>query len=137
MTPAHDIQPLILFDGYCNLCNSSVQFIIARDPGAKFHFSALDSAPARIILEKLTVAGPLPDSMVLIEDNKLFTRSTAALRIARRLRLPWPLLYVFVIIPRPIRDWLYDIVARNRYRWFGRRDTCMTPRPDLSRRFLQ
>jgi predicted DCC family thiol-disulfide oxidoreductase YuxK len=125
---------VLLFDGVCTLCNGFVQFVIERDPAARFQFAALQSDAAVRLLG--VAPPPLPDSLVLIEDGRLFTRSTAALRVARGLRFPWPLAYVFVAVPRPVRDWVYDAVARNRYRWFGRRDVCMVPTPELRSRFL-
>ncbi len=128
-------QPIILFDGVCNLCTRSVRFIIRRDPRARFRFAALDS-PAAVGLAK-AAGGPVhTDTIALVEGGRIFTRSTAALRIARGLRWPWPLLYGFIAVPRPLRDWVYRIVARNRYRWFGRGDACMVPTPDLRDRFL-
>jgi predicted DCC family thiol-disulfide oxidoreductase YuxK len=127
---------VILFDGVCNLCNRSVQFIIARDPAARFRFAPLQSAAAARLLSDASAGAPMLDSMVLVEDGRAFTRSTAALRIARRLRAPWPLAYAFILVPRPLRDRLYDVVARNRYRWFGKRETCMVPAPGIQARFL-
>ncbi len=127
---------VILFDGVCNLCNGSVQFIIARDPAAQFRFAPLDSPAARRLIGESGVSSPLPDSMVLVEQGRLYTRSDAALRITRRLRFPWPLLYAVVILPRRLRNALYDLIARNRYRWFGKRDACMVPTPELRARFL-
>ncbi len=97
-----------MFDGGCNLCHGTVRFIAARDPHVRFQFAPLESATA--------------GSLVLLEGGRTFTRSTAALRIARGLRFPWPAAYVLIAIPRPIRDWLYDFVARHRYQWFGRQD---------------
>ncbi len=126
----------LLFDGVCNFCNRSVQFIIARDPEARFQFAALGSDAAHRLLSQSGVNGPLPDSIVLIEGTRVFTRSSAALRIARGLRFPWPLLSVFAVVPRPVRDWLYDYFASHRYRWFGRRESCMIPTPDIRKRFL-
>ena len=125
---------MLLFDGVCTLCSGSVRFVIERDPAGRFQFAPLQSEAARRLLER--APQPLPDSLVLVEDGRLFTRSTAVLRIARGLRFPWPLAYVFVAVPRPVRDWVYDAVARNRYRWFGRRDVCMMPTPELRARFL-
>jgi predicted DCC family thiol-disulfide oxidoreductase YuxK len=113
-----------------------VQFLIARDPSAHLRFGPLGSAAAQRLIAEAAPRGPLPDSMVLIEHRRMYTRSTAALRIARRLRFPWPLLYAFIVVPRPLRDILYDFIARHRYRWFGKRDTCMVPRPELRSRFL-
>ena len=130
-------RPVVLFDGVCNLCNGSVQFLIARDPSARLRFATLDSSVARSLIHESGAPGPLPDSIVLIDDGRVFTRSTAALRIARRLRFPWPLLYGLIVVPRPLRDFLYDWVARNRYRWFGKRDSCMLPTPELRARFLE
>ena len=125
---------MLLFDGVCTLCNGFVQFVIERDPAGRFQFAPLQSDAAARLLG--VAPPPWPDSLVLLEDGRRFTRSTAALRVARGLRFPWPLAYVFVAVPRPVRDWVYDAVARNRYRWFGRRDVCMVPTPDLRSRFL-
>jgi predicted DCC family thiol-disulfide oxidoreductase YuxK len=127
---------LVLFDGVCNLCNGFVQFVVARDPGGRFQFGALQSASARRVLELHDTPAPLPDAIVLVDDGQLFTRSTAALRIARRLTFPWPLAYAFIAVPRPLRDWIYDLIARHRYRWFGTRDHCMVPTPALRSRFI-
>lgn len=132
-------RPLILFDGVCNLCNSTVQWVIKRDREEQFRFATLQSAAARRELE--TVMGPekvneLPDSIVLLDRDGVHVRSSAALRIARALGPPYTLLGVGWVLPRPIRDAVYDLIARNRYRWFGRRDTCMTPAPNLAARFL-
>ena len=126
----------ILFDGVCNLCNGFVRFVIARDPAARFRFAALQSDAAASLLRAAGVTAPLPDSVVLIEDGRVYVRSDAALRVARALRFPWPLAYGFVVVPRFIRDRVYDVIAAHRYRWFGRREVCMVPTPDLKRRFL-
>jgi predicted DCC family thiol-disulfide oxidoreductase YuxK len=128
---------LVLFDGVCNLCNGVVTFIIARDPLGRFQFAALQSAAARRAIERHGVGDPLPDAIVLIESGRLYTRSTAALRIARRLTFPWPLAALFLAVPRPLRDWAYAVLARQRYRWFGRRDACMVPMPELRARFIE
>jgi predicted DCC family thiol-disulfide oxidoreductase YuxK len=128
--------PVILFDGVCNLCNGAVRFIIRRDRYGRFRFAPLQSKAAESLL-RAAGAGPLPDSMVLIADGRLHTQSGAVLRIARGLGGLWPLAYAFMIVPRPLRDWTYRIVARNRYRWFGRRDSCMMPTPELNARFLR
>jgi predicted DCC family thiol-disulfide oxidoreductase YuxK len=126
---------VILFDGVCNLCNGFVQFVIARDPGGRFQFAALQSGAARRVLGD-EAGRRWSDSMVLVERDRIATRSEAALRIARRLRFPWPLAYVFIVVPAPIRDWVYDLVAGNRYKWFGKRDVCMVPTPALRARFI-
>jgi predicted DCC family thiol-disulfide oxidoreductase YuxK len=126
----------ILFDGVCNLCNGFVQFVVARDPLARFQFAALQSGAAERLLGPREAHGGWPDSIVLVKDGRIFTRSEAALRILRGLRFPWPLAFAFIVVPRPLRDWIYEIVARHRYRWFGRRDVCMVPTPDLRGRFF-
>ena len=123
---------IVLFDGVCNLCNGAVQFILARDPGGRFQFASLQSDAARRIL-----SGQVPaETIVLAEPRRVYTKSTAALRIARGLRFPWPLLSVFLLIPRPLRDLVYHWVARNRYRWFGKRDACLLPKPEFKNRFV-
>ena len=128
---------MLLFDGVCNLCNAGVVFIVRRDPRGRFRFAPLQSEAARRLLgEAGTRAGDLPDSMIVIDEGRVFYRSAAALRIARGLRWPWPALGALWLVPRPLRDWAYRMVARNRYRWFGRRDQCMAPAPELEERFL-
>ena len=136
--PTHQLSPVILFDGVCNLCNGFVRFVIARDPPGRFRFAALQSDAARRLLgEPAAAAGTLPASFVLVEGDRVFRQSTAALRIARGLGFPWRLAYALIAVPRPLRDWAYDVVARHRYQWFGRRDACMmVPTPDLRARFL-
>jgi predicted DCC family thiol-disulfide oxidoreductase YuxK len=127
---------VILFDGVCNLCNGAVQFVIERDPAARFGFAALQS-PVAARLMGSGGSGSRLDSIVLLEDGRVWTQSTAALRIARRLRFPWPAAYAMIVVPRPLRDWIYNLVARNRYRWFGQREMCMVPTPALRARFLE
>jgi len=123
---------IVLFDGVCNLCNGAVQFILARDPGARFQFAALQSETAR----RLLGTNASLESLALVEAGQVFRKSAAVLRIARKLRFPWTLLYVFVVVPRPARDLIYDWVARHRYGWFGKRDTCAVPTPGVRERFL-
>jgi predicted DCC family thiol-disulfide oxidoreductase YuxK len=127
---------VVLFDGVCNLCNGFVAFVIPRDPRGRIRFAALQSDAARRLMAQTGVTAGGADSIVLVEGQRAFVRSDAALRIARHLRFPWPILYGLVVVPRPLRDWIYDIVARNRFRWFGRRDVCMLPGPDTKDRFL-
>jgi predicted DCC family thiol-disulfide oxidoreductase YuxK len=127
---------IVLFDGVCNLCNGSVTFIIKRDPERRLRFAALQSDSGRALLGKVGLPRDALDTLVLVEGGRAYTRSTAALRIARRLSGLWPLFYGLIVVPRPLRDLLYRAVARNRYRWFGKRDTCMLPTPDLQERFL-
>lgn len=129
-------EAIVLIDGVCHLCQGLVRFIIPRDPRANFKFASLQSDAGQQLLR----AGGLPehqlDTVVLVEDGKYYTESAAALRIALRLRFPWPAFYVFILIPRPLRNAVYRVVARNRYRWFGKDDQCMVPTPELKRRFL-
>ncbi|MBS0198809.1 MAG: thiol-disulfide oxidoreductase DCC family protein [Planctomycetes bacterium] len=134
--PSSTQHAVVLFDGVCNLCNGAVLFIIRRDRAGYFRFAALDSGPALALLAATPHTAPLPDSIVLVENGQTHLKSTAALRIARKLAFPWPLFWAFILIPRPIRDCLYSIIARHRYRWFGRRDECMVPTPELRDRFL-
>jgi len=135
-SPTHQFSSVILFDGVCNLCNGFVTFVIARDPGGRFKFAPLQSAAAGRLLGTMSSRAAWPDSVVLVENGRAWTRSAAALRIARGLAFPWPLAYAFVVVPRPIRDWIYTLVARRRYQWFGKRDVCMMPTPALAARFI-
>lgn len=127
---------VVLFDGVCNLCNGSVRFIIERDPRGRFQFAPLQSPVADRLIGARVDRASLPDSIVLVDDAGLYVRSSAALRIARGLRFPWPLAWVFIVVPRPIRDWVYDLIARHRYAWFGKRDECMVPTSQIRDRFL-
>lgn len=126
---------LILYDGVCHLCQGFVAFIIRRDPGKRFRFGFLQSAAGQELIRAYPSSGRL-NSVVLIEGTRVFTRSTAALRIARRLTGGWSLFYVFIVIPPFLRDALYDSVARNRYRWFGRSQECRLLTPEDSDRFI-
>jgi predicted DCC family thiol-disulfide oxidoreductase YuxK len=126
---------IVLFDGVCNLCNRAVQFIIKRDPKGKFKFASLQSDPGQALTKNLHVTTGF-DSFVLIEGNRFFVRSTAALRVLRELGGIWKLFYGFMIIPKPVRDFVYDRVAKSRYRIFGRRESCMIPTGDFVERFL-
>ena len=130
-------HPVILFDGVCNLCNGAVQFIIKRDPDSVFRFASLQSDAGQDVLRRNNLSTEDFDTMVLVEGDAVFTKSTAALRILRRLGGIGRLAYAFIVIPRFVRDWVYTFVARNRYSWFGKRDECMVPTPDLKSRFLE
>lgn len=129
-------RPILLFDGVCNLCNHSVQFIIRRDSRGVFRFASLQSEAARELLSGFQEKPTGLSTVVLLENGRLRLKSDAALGVLRRLPGLWPLLYVFILVPRPIRDAVYDWVARNRYRWFGKKDQCMLPRPEWRERFL-
>lgn len=112
---------LVLIDGECNLCNATGMWVNLRDKKRRFRFQALQSEEGREVLEGHGLPTDDYDTMVLVEGGKAYTRSTAALRIARRLRQPWPLLYGFIIVPKPLRDAAYRFVARNRHRWRRKR----------------
>ena len=132
-----DPVKIILFDGVCNLCNGSVQFVIKRDPKSKFRFAALQSPFGQEQLRKYGLPADQLYSVMLIEDDKVFQKSTAALKIARALSGGWPLLYAFMALPPFIRNWFYDWIAANRYKWFGKREVCMIPTSELKTRFIE
>ncbi|MCC6288665.1 MAG: thiol-disulfide oxidoreductase DCC family protein [Chitinophagaceae bacterium] len=127
---------IILFDGVCNLCNSSIQFVLKKDKKKQFYFTSLQSNAGQQLLKQYQLSPNKFDSFVLIENNKAYTRSTAALRVVKKLSGLWPLLYIFIIIPPFIRNTVYDWVARNRYKWFGKSESCMLPTPELNARFV-
>lgn len=130
------MNPVILFDGECNFCDSSVQFIIKRDPKGLFHFASLQSPTGQELLKNYQVPKDI-DSIVLLDNNKAYYKSAAALRICRHLKGAWKLFYVFNIVPRFIRDTGYDFIARNRYKWFGKKEeSCMLPTQNMRKRFL-
>ncbi|MFN3197160.1 MAG: thiol-disulfide oxidoreductase DCC family protein [Bradymonadia bacterium] len=129
-------NPVILFDGVCNFCDGAVQFIIKRDRSGVFRFGALQSEAGREILLKHGLPADHLDSLVLVDEGRVYMRSTAALRIARRLRWPWPIFYGLMILPRFLRDPVYDWIGRNRYKWFGEKAECMIPSPEVRGRFL-
>ena len=131
-----NVQPVILFDGVCNLCNTSVQYVIKHDKRAFFTFASLQGETGQRLLKKYGLTAEDLNSFVLIINNKALTRSAAALTVARNLGGIIKLLYGFMIIPAFIRDGVYNIIAKNRYKWFGKRDSCMIPSPELSSRFL-
>lgn len=130
-------KPVLFFDGVCNLCNGFVQKIIRNDKKGLFMFSSLQSDTGAAMLEYIGQQGaPAPDSLILLHEGKYYTRSDAALMTAKLLGGAWKLFLVGYIAPRPIRDRIYDLVARNRYKWFGKQDNCMIPTPELKARFL-
>ena len=128
---------LILFDGVCNLCNGSVQFLIKRDPAGKFRFASLQSDFGRSQLIRFNLNPDLLHSVVVIDGDNVLQRSDAALRIVNQLDGPWKILNAFKIFPKFLRDVLYNVVARNRYKVFGKRDSCMIPTPELKARFIE
>lgn len=127
---------ILLFDGVCNLCNGLVLFIIKRDPAGKFKFASLQSETGQQWLTRIGLVKNEFESFIFIQDDKYYLKSTAALKMLRQLGGVWKLLYVFILVPRPIRDFFYDLIARSRYRIFGKRDVCMIPTPELRERFL-
>jgi len=129
-------NPIILFDGYCNLCDHSVQFVIRNDPQKQFKFAALQSEIGQQLLKKGGLLGLGNNTFILIESEQYYTRSTAALRVLRLLGGYWPYLYSLRIIPRFLRDAVYRFVARYRYRFWGKKDECMMPTKELQDRFL-
>lgn len=133
-----DIEhPLIIFDGVCNYCCGMVNFIIKRDPRSIFRFAPFQSEAAERILGKFNYPAASLDSFVLIEGGKLYTKSEAGLRVQKLLGGIHSLLYAFIVVPAPLRDAVYDFVAGNRYRWFGKREECMIPDPGIRSRFLE
>lgn len=128
---------LILFDGVCNLCERTVQFVIRHDRNARFRFAALQSSAARQVLDQVDYRQDGLSSVLLIEDGRLYRKSQAALRIAKRLDGAWPLFYyVFFWVPAIIGDPVYDFIGKRRYEWFGKKQECWIPDADLRRRFL-
>jgi len=128
--------PILLFDGVCNLCNASVQWVLKRDRRGLFRFAALQSDVGQQLLQQHGLDSKNFDTVVLVESERVFLRSDAPLEIVRRLGGAWRLLYALKLIPRPLRDSVYNFVARNRYRWFGRQEVCMIPKPAWKERFL-
>ncbi|MBO0587249.1 DCC1-like thiol-disulfide oxidoreductase family protein [Sporosarcina sp. E16_8] len=130
------MKRIILFDGVCNFCDASVQFIIKRDPTAHFLFTSLQSEKGLELTRKYAIPEDV-DSLVLIENGKAFTKSSAALRIAKKLDGLWHLFFVCILVPRKIRDIFYDYFAANRYKWFGKKeDACMLPSIEQRKRFM-
>jgi len=137
-TSAHDqTHPVVLFDGVCNFCNGSVQFLIRQDKKDRLRFAALQSDYAQALLQSMRPdTTSVPDTVLLMEKGILYSHSTAVLRICRLLGRAWPLLYLFIIIPRPLRDAAYKAFARYRYKLFGKQDSCMMPTEAIRRKFI-
>jgi predicted DCC family thiol-disulfide oxidoreductase YuxK len=128
--------PVVLYDGTCGLCDRSVQLILRHDRRGRFRFAALQSDVGRALLARHGLPVDALDTVVLVEDGHAWVKSAAALRIARGMDAPWPALRALGIVPRPVRDFFYDRVAKSRYRLFGRVDACMLPPPEVRARFL-
>ncbi len=131
-----DNYPIILFDGVCNLCNNSVQYVIKHDPNELFRFASLQGETGQQLLKQYGLSTNDMNSFVLIRDNKAYTRSAAALNVAKQLTGFTKLLYGFIIVPPFIRNAVYNLIAKNRYKWFGKKDSCMIPTAALNSRFL-
>jgi predicted DCC family thiol-disulfide oxidoreductase YuxK len=127
---------IMIFDGVCNLCTHSVQFILKHESEPRIQFTAVQSPAGARLLRKFGFSADDISTFVLVSDGKIYIKTSAAILIAKHLKGPWSLLRVLWLVPRPIRDWLYDVIARNRYAWFGRTSACMVPAPELSARFL-
>jgi predicted DCC family thiol-disulfide oxidoreductase YuxK len=129
------VNNIILFDGECNFCNFAVQFIIKRDKKALFRFASIESNAGKEILKAFNVSKNI-DSVILVENNKCYYKSSAVFRICKKLNGAWKLLYCLILLPRLLRDYFYSIIAANRYKWFGKKDHCMIPSPEIRKRFL-
>ncbi|TXE06021.1 thiol-disulfide oxidoreductase DCC family protein [Gelidibacter salicanalis] len=135
--PIEKNKQLILFDGVCNLCNTSVQYVIKNDQQDVFRYTALQSAIGQEVLEHFKIDRNETDSILLYsESDGISYKSTAALKIVSKLGFPRNLLAIFLIVPAFIRNWVYDYIAKNRYKWYGQKDECMIPTPELKSKFL-
>jgi len=128
--------PILLFDGVCNLCNGTVQWVIAHDPAAQIRFASLQSEVGRALVAKHGLPLDAMDTVVLVDGERHWLKSSAALEVLRRVGGAWKLAALLRFVPRPLRDAAYDLVARNRYGWWGKRDECWVPTPELRARFL-
>lgn len=129
-------KTILLFDGYCNLCHSSVQFVLKHEKNSDLYFTSLQSPTGIEILNHYSINPKEIDSLVLIEKNKAYIKSSAALRVSKYLKGLYPICFSLLIIPSFIRNWVYDYVAKNRYKWFGKMDNCLVPDGNLLKRFL-
>ena len=129
-------KAIMLIDGLCNICTRIVSFTVRHDPKALIQFAALQSPVGQKLLAQYGLPTSEIKTFVLIENNQAYTHSTGALRYFKHLNGLWPLLYVLIVLPRPLRDFVYDTFSKNRYHWFGKRDQCLVPTPELKNRFL-
>lgn len=129
------MEQIILFDGDCNFCDKSVQFIIKRDHVGKYKFASLQSEIGRELVKQHNIPENI-DSFILIAHQRWYAKSSAALRVCKNLTGLWKIFYGLLIVPKPIRDFVYHIIANNRYKWFGTKDHCTLPSPDIRKRFL-
>jgi predicted DCC family thiol-disulfide oxidoreductase YuxK len=128
-------NPIILFDGVCNLCNGTVNFLLKHDSKKQFRFAPIPSEVAQLLFRKFQIPAET-DSVILIKSNKVYSESDAAIEIAGMLSFPWKMMVVFRIIPKKMRDTIYRLIAKNRYRWFGKRDICKIPNPSDKESFI-
>lgn len=135
MEISSNTNPVILFDGVCNLCNSSVQFVIKHDPKRQFRFASIQGDYGQQVLKQFHLPPDSLNSFILLKDNQIYTHSTGALKVAKQLSGAWPLLYAFIIIPAFIRNAVYQFIANNRYKWFGKKESCAMPSPELKALF--
>lgn len=136
MADTDQIPPVILFDGVCNLCSSVVQFVIKRDPKNLFRFASLQSNFGKNLLQTFDLSTKTFNSFILYKDGKIYTKSTGALLVAKELSGVWPLLSIFIIVPPFLRNTVYNFIARNRYQWFGKKDVCYIPSPEIKKVFF-
>ncbi|MGK0388376.1 MAG: putative DCC family thiol-disulfide oxidoreductase YuxK [Maribacter sp.] len=129
-------HPVLLFDGVCNFCNQTVQFVIKRDKEGIVHFAPLQSTFGQSQLQKANLATHDLKTLIFIENGQLYTKSSGALKLSKYLGGVWKLAYILIFIPKPIRDFAYDFIAKNRYKWFGKKDECMLPSPEVRGRFI-
>ena len=130
-------HPILLFDGHCTLCTHSVQFVLNHEKNKNIQFASLQSSIGKKLLQQHAINPNKVDSLVLIINEKVYIKSSGALQLTKYLKGLYPLLFVFIIVPAFIRNAVYDYVARNRYKWFGKSDNCMMPTPELKNRFLE
>ncbi len=130
-------KPIILFDGVCNFCNAMVNFIIRQDKNNVFLFSALQSTSGKKLLEQYKIDWKASDSFVVIENDKAYQKSNAALKLYNKLPWYWKWTQVFWIVPKFMRDWVYNVIAKNRYKWFGKKEQCMIPTKEVRTKFLE
>jgi predicted DCC family thiol-disulfide oxidoreductase YuxK len=136
LTEEYSNKGIVLFDGMCNLCDNSVQLIIKNDRNDYFRFAALQSETGTQLLKQAGLPDDFLETFVYFEDDKFYTRSTAALKISKHLDGAWKLFYPLIIFPAPLRDFFYTLIAKNRYKFFGKKDECMLPTPELQKKFI-
>lgn len=136
-TTLNSPQSIVLFDGVCHMCQAIVLFTIKRDKQEQIHFAPLQSEFGLELLEKLELPTSNFDTFVFVDNGKVYTKSTAALHLFKKLHRLWPLLYVFIIVPRILRDPVYSFIAKNRYKWFGKSEQCMIPTSHIRSRFIE